>query len=74
MSNLFFGKYFPIFFVITIYLMTNIMLFSTIHQIGDGLKCNKDFNRRIEYVFWGNALGCWLFEDLSEKDKDKGGG
>jgi len=33
------------------YLATNIMLSTTVHQFGEGVVCNKEFNRRIEYIF-----------------------
>lgn len=29
----------------------------------DNKNCNTEFNRRIEYVFPGNIVGCWAFKD-----------
>lgn len=34
-------------------------------------KCDHEFNRRIEYVFPGHYLGCWLFVDIKHSEKSK---
>lgn len=57
--------------VVTMYLFCNILLTLTVLDGGrGGIVCNKEFNRRIEVIFWGNAFGCWLFEDMNKEQGD----
>lgn len=56
--------------VIIGYLILNIIFAFSISptEVATG-KCNKEVNRRIEYVFWGYTFGCWLFEDIKGVEK-----
>ena len=58
-------------YVAALYLSVNLILalfFSSIETAVE-LECNTKLNRRIEYVFWGHAVGCWIFEDLQNSEK-----